>query len=713
MAGPARLNVIEQAHAEFSKVLESQETVRRAVEIKCEYLTAFITRCKSRLEDLPPSALAYRALRNGLEGQLRRAQALRSRWKQQVHPDHMWRTQAEQVLQMARLQEQLYSSNGDTRSLPGIVTLAEGTTRHVLPTSTATVAAESGLQNVYGTEVASRVVAAAQRPHLGALPELAVPAGASPAAAGVKGQSRQALDTEVKRIRAQMKEAARVLSAKLGYRMPEVVVSMDEICENCCVPMIVCSDAAAMWCPSCPRVREYTDTTTHTTDHGTRREVRYERPDRVDPINKELRRIQAKENFRIPNEVVLEVGKHLADIMEHPLSNMPARVQDLTFGQFNDIVRSMRKYYGIGGDEEEEDEEPEHDDDRAQDTASQTAAAAAAAIDGGDTNDDKEALVEVPNPRGMNLRVRANIRQYYPNMMQLYCRTTDNTPPRFSDTEVRIVQCLCQMLKPVYELYKGNRSNSFQAKNCIYKTAELMGFSDFLPYFSVMRTEETRRGHDRIWEQMMHHAGLPFIPSKAPVRFEPLKSGGALITHQAAEFYTFHREQYNQGGASVESLAERKFGHLKARATTAGGVASSRTPAAAVAVARTPPAPKTTARERAEARKRPRKRSASTSVASVASSCPSNPPPSAAAEAPESSGAGAVAPMEPAAELDPRFAEMPTIRRRRGRPRKYPGGPTARGREALAGKEKKPAATASSAGQSILKHFTMARPPAK
>lgn len=450
----ARLCVLEHDQAQLADALEHSQSVQEAFRLKCKYQKALVERLVAQYRGLPFRG-EHRCLRQDLVHQLRQAIQVLQKLYVRADPRVAREQTARHIAAAAALKEDYYTGT-HAQEMPGCTTAAP----NWMP----------------------QYAAGDRRPgdNRAALPRVATDESqeGEDVAPGDAETSRHRRDRAFDRARQGMYALRRNLEHAYGVNTAHTEVRLESFCPDCGESMELSTNESLMWCKPCRRLEEYKEVTTQTTEYGRRKEVRRERCPRRETLEKELRRAQALESFRVPEEVTEEVAHHIADLAALSGSPLPDDLNDLTFPQFNDIVRGMRKYYARHAP-------PSADPERG-----------------------------IPEA---NLELRKNMRKYYSYMMQMYCVVFDKDPPSFSRIRLRRIHLIFQEIQEPFELLKRQRDKFLKYKYYIHKICEMSGYADMLQYFPLLKTGQTLLEHDTMWHDITNHCNLPFYPSK-PVK---------------------------------------------------------------------------------------------------------------------------------------------------------------------------------------------------
>jgi hypothetical protein len=76
---------------------------------------------------------------------------------------------------------------------------------------------------------------------------------------------------------------------------------------------------------------------------------------------------------------------------------------------------------------------------------------------------------------------------------------------------------LCNMFQKIQEPFERHcppdRINFLSYSYVIYKFCQLLGYHEYLPYFSLLKSKDKLRTQDKIWKNICLDIGWKFYPS--------------------------------------------------------------------------------------------------------------------------------------------------------------------------------------------------------
>lgn len=104
--------------------------------------------------------------------------------------------------------------------------------------------------------------------------------------------------------------------------------------------------------------------------------------------------------------------------------------------------------------------------------------------------------------------------KYYENINQIICHL-NGIQPFYMKPEVE--EQLCNMFQKIQEPFEKHcppgRTNFLSYSYVIYKFCQLLGYDQYLPYFSLLKSKDKLRQQDKIWKNICLDIGWKFYPS--------------------------------------------------------------------------------------------------------------------------------------------------------------------------------------------------------
>jgi len=104
--------------------------------------------------------------------------------------------------------------------------------------------------------------------------------------------------------------------------------------------------------------------------------------------------------------------------------------------------------------------------------------------------------------------------KYYENQQQITTRISEVPPPTMTPHQEEQVRNMFSAIIPFFEKHKPeNRRNFLSYAYCLYKFCELMGWDQFLQYFSLLKGRDKLKKQDMIFKLICEDLDWEFIPS--------------------------------------------------------------------------------------------------------------------------------------------------------------------------------------------------------
>lgn len=106
------------------------------------------------------------------------------------------------------------------------------------------------------------------------------------------------------------------------------------------------------------------------------------------------------------------------------------------------------------------------------------------------------------------------LRKYYEHTQLIACKITGRAPPRMSPTQEERIKLLFMAASTAFQqLCPPDRSNFLSYSFTLYKFSELLGYTEFLPNFALLRGQAKLRRQDEIYKALCEALDWEFIPS--------------------------------------------------------------------------------------------------------------------------------------------------------------------------------------------------------
>lgn len=307
------------------------------------------------------------------------------------------------------------------------------------------------------------------------------------------------------------------LGKDFALRPSQVFVKMEEVCQRCNVNKEEIPGEGIIWCPSCLDSQRFMSSTTGA-EFTQRKDSTNSRYTRLEQLIKELKYAQFKEPYRVPQSVIDKVAEYTYSLGYTD----PERIDIVTM---NHIVRSMRKKCKDDKLDEEDDDEGEEDEEE---PAGNDAASVVSEEDFVLSGSKHAAKPPTHKHRSDDVSGAAvdtsQMRKYYPFMTQIHVRVTGNPPLELTQHEERVIILVFLALQEVFPLFKQKRVNMLKYKYILHRECQALaeptgsgkralcpGLDRALPYFPLLKCEDTQHEHDATYSLMASQIGLPVI----------------------------------------------------------------------------------------------------------------------------------------------------------------------------------------------------------
>lgn len=108
---------------------------------------------------------------------------------------------------------------------------------------------------------------------------------------------------------------------------------------------------------------------------------------------------------------------------------------------------------------------------------------------------------------------KLRLRKYYEHVQLITCKITGRKPPCMTlEMEERIKACFQAASQSFQRHCPPNRKNFISYSLVIYKLCELLGYREFMPYFTLLKGRDKLTKMDEIWRLICADLDWTFIP---------------------------------------------------------------------------------------------------------------------------------------------------------------------------------------------------------
>ena len=106
------------------------------------------------------------------------------------------------------------------------------------------------------------------------------------------------------------------------------------------------------------------------------------------------------------------------------------------------------------------------------------------------------------------------VNRYYNHIAQIHFKVTGIPPPKMDMfQEERCILMFIAIQEPFEKHCPPWRQNFLSYGYCLYKFCQLLGYVEFLPYFSLLKGKDKLRIHDDIWKPICEDNEWVYLPS--------------------------------------------------------------------------------------------------------------------------------------------------------------------------------------------------------
>lgn len=104
--------------------------------------------------------------------------------------------------------------------------------------------------------------------------------------------------------------------------------------------------------------------------------------------------------------------------------------------------------------------------------------------------------------------------EFFENITQIISIVTRKQPVVFHEYQKERIQQIFQEIQEPFKIHKGKRKNFLSYSYVLYKSCELLGYTDFLPYLPLFKAQKNLHSADKIWKSICKDLKFQFIPTQ-------------------------------------------------------------------------------------------------------------------------------------------------------------------------------------------------------
>ena len=106
---------------------------------------------------------------------------------------------------------------------------------------------------------------------------------------------------------------------------------------------------------------------------------------------------------------------------------------------------------------------------------------------------------------------RSGYAHYFENISQIISRVTGRSARRFTASEKATLTQVFKEVQAPFERHKGKRRNFLSYSYTTYKSCELLGLVEFLPFLPLLKAPQNLLAADELWKKICADCGYQFV----------------------------------------------------------------------------------------------------------------------------------------------------------------------------------------------------------
>ncbi len=125
-----------------------------------------------------------------------------------------------------------------------------------------------------------------------------------------------------------------------------------------------------------------------------------------------------------------------------------------------------------------------------------------------------ERVEDVTVPKVREVLKKLKLKKYYDHTQLITTRITGRAPPRMTPAMEERIKLLFMAASSAFQQHcPPNRSSFLSYSFVLHKFCQLLGYTEFLPYFSLLKGRENLMRQDQVFKQICESLDWEFIPS--------------------------------------------------------------------------------------------------------------------------------------------------------------------------------------------------------
>lgn len=104
---------------------------------------------------------------------------------------------------------------------------------------------------------------------------------------------------------------------------------------------------------------------------------------------------------------------------------------------------------------------------------------------------------------------------YFENIPNIRKKLTGIAPPKFATEQKQQLAMMFQEIQGPFEQWKGKRKNFLSYSYTTYKSCELLGYNEFLPYLPLLKAPANLERADKLWKLICKELKYEYVPTVA------------------------------------------------------------------------------------------------------------------------------------------------------------------------------------------------------
>jgi hypothetical protein len=108
---------------------------------------------------------------------------------------------------------------------------------------------------------------------------------------------------------------------------------------------------------------------------------------------------------------------------------------------------------------------------------------------------------------------KRQLTQFYGNIVQIFCHLNNQQRPILTEHQKNTLRLMFNKIREPFDKHKKKRKNFLSYHMVFEKLCQLLGYTDFIGYFDLLKSGKKLRVQEQIWQNICNDLDWPFHSS--------------------------------------------------------------------------------------------------------------------------------------------------------------------------------------------------------